>query len=357
MKKIVFLFFTIMCFSSGLVLTPAFSAKTYEWRLAQTWPKGMPLFSDVSKEMARIAKELSNGRLLITIDAKEDHERALGIFDMVKQGEYQMGHSASYYWKNTDINTQFFATVPLGMIAVEQYAWFYYGGGLELMEKAYAKHNMLSFPGGNTGNQMGGWFLKEIKSLEDMKALKMRIPGIAGDILKELGSEPVVIPGGELYDALKSGEIDGLEWVGPSIDLGMNFHEIAEYYYTGWHEPATMLQFLINQEAYDSLPDDLQNILRVSMRLAAYDNYVDTYHTSAVNLKRLRTEYPNIKIRSFPSDVMRALRIQTDKKVAEIAAKGDPLTKEIVDSINQYTDKVRWWTRISDQAYLNNSGL
>jgi len=342
---------------SNFLMSSAYSQNVYKWRLAQTWPKEMPLFSDVSKEMAKVAKELSNGRLLITIDAKEDHKRALGVFDMVKKGEYQMGHSASYYWKNIDINMQFFATVPMGMVAVEQFAWFYKGGGAELMERAYEKYGLLSFPGGNTGNQMGGWFRNEIKSLADVKGLKVRIPGIAGDIFKELGAEPVLIPGGELYDALKSGRVDGLEWVGPSIDMGMKFHEIVDYYYTGWHEPATMLQFMVNKKAYDTLPEDLQNILLVSMRIAAYDNYVDTYHASAVNLKKLRANFPNIKIRAFPNDVRQALKEKTDLKVSEIARDGDDLTKEIVDSIQSYGDKVRWWTRISDQAYLNNTAF
>ena len=332
----------------------AANGKIYEWRLAQTWPKDMPLFGDVSKEFARIANELSGGRIVVTIDAKEDHNRALGVFKMVKEGEYQMGHSASYYWKNIDINTQFFATVPFGMIAVEQYAWFYYGGGLELMEKTYKKHGLLSFPGGNTANQMGGWFLDEVKSLEDMKGLRMRIPGIAGDIVKGVGSKPIVIPGGDLFDTLKDKKIDGLEWVGPSIDLGMNFHKIAKYYYTGWHEPATMLQFLVNKDAYDSLPKDLQNILKVSMKMASYDNYIDTYHRSAVNLKVMLSEYPDIKVRAFPTDVIRALKQETQKLLEEIVENGDSLTKEIVQSITDYKKDVRLWTRISDQAYLNN---
>lgn len=355
MRKLTIAFLGILFCS---VLSPSVSqAQVFRWKLAQTWPNEMPLFSDVSREMARIAKELSGGRLLIEIEGKEDHQRALGVFGMVQAGEYQMGHSASYYWKDIDINTQFFATIPLGMIAVEQYAWFYFGGGMELMEKAYAKHNLLSFPGGNTGNQMGGWFTKEITSLEDMKGFRMRIPGVAGDVIRGIGAEPILIPGGDLYDALKAGKIDGLEWVGPSIDLGMRFHEIADYYYTGWHEPATMLQFLINKKAYDSLPADLQNILRVAMRLSAYDNYIDTYHTNAKKLEQLRAEHPNVKIRSLPTEVIRALRVQTEKTVQEIVENGDPLTREIVDSITGYKERVRVWTRISDQAYLNNSGL
>ncbi len=354
MKKII-PFFIAVSFAIGS-MSPAV-AQTVKWRIAETWPKDFPLFGGAVKKMIKNADELSNGRLQIVSETKEQHKRPLGIFDMVKEGEYQMGHSASYYWKGKDINTLFFTTLPLGMIAPEQYAWFYYGGGLELMQKAYAKYGVLSYPGGNTGNQMGGWFRKEIKSLEDLKGLKMRIPGLAGDVIKTLGVEPVNIPPGELYSALESGTIDALEWVGPSLDLGMGFHKIAPFYYTGWHEPATELQFMVNKEAYDKLPKDLQKVLDASIRLAAYDAYIEIYHASINNLKRMRAEYPDIKIRSFPSEVVRALSRETAKQIQAMADEGEPLTKDIIQSLTSYKEKARVWTRISDQAYLNNSGL
>lgn len=354
MRKIIPLF--IFVFSAVMFQTTA-TAQTVKWRIAETWPKDFPIFGDAVKKMAKTAFDLSGGRLVITSDTKEIHKKPLGIFDLVKDGEYEMGHSASYYWKSKDINTLFFTTLPLGMIASEQYAWFYYGGGLELMQKAYSKHGLLSFPGGNTGNQMGGWFRKEIKTLDDLKGLKMRVPGLAGDVIKTLGVETVNLPAGELYAALESGKIDALEWVGPSLDLRMGFHKIAPYYYTGWHEPATELQFLVSQKAFDKLPKDLQAVLVAAMRLAAYDMYFHSYHVSIKNLKRMRAEYPNIKIRSFPSAIIRELRKETDRQLLELADNGDALTKEILESINKYKEDGRWWTRISDQAYLNNSGI
>ena len=149
---------------------------------------------------------------------------------------------------------------------------------------------------GNTGAQMGGWFRKEINSLEDLKGLKMRIPGFAGEVLAKLGAKPTNIPSAELYTALERNTIDALEWVGPSLDLRMGFHKIAPYYYTGWHEPATELQFMVNQEAFDKLPEDLQHILTVAMKTAAYDMYTQSTHESAMNLATLQAEYPNVKI-------------------------------------------------------------
>jgi len=327
--------------------------KKYRWKLAETWGPNFPIFGDATKNMAAMVKKMSNGRLIIQIDSSNKHKSALGIFDFVKQGQYQMGHSASYYWKGKDFNTMFFTTMPFGMTAPEQYAWFYYGGGMELMKEVYDKYGIMSFPGGNTGNQMGGWFRKEINTVEDLKGLKMRIPGFAGEVLAKLGAKPTNIPSGELYTALERNTIDALEWVGPSLDLRMGFHKIAPFYYTGWHEPATELQFMVNEKAFKSLPADLQNILTVAMKAAAYDMYAQSMHESGVNLAKLQDDYPNVKIRSFPKAVMSKIQAANAQLLSEFANK-DPLTKKILHSIYDYQDQIRPWTNFSDRAYLDN---
>lgn len=327
--------------------------EVYEWRLAETWPTNFPIFGDAAKQMVKNVKAMSNGRLLITIDSKNKHKAALGIFDFVKSGQYQMGHSASYYWKGKDINTLFFTTMPLGMITAEQYAWYYYGGGEELARKVYDKHGILSFPGGNTGNQMGGWFKKEIQSIDDLKGLKMRIPGFAGEVLAKLGAKPTNIPPGELYTALERNTIDALEWVGPSLDLRMGFHKVAPYYYTGWHEPATELQFMINKKAFEKLPSDLQVILKLAVKEAAFQVTSQSYHESAINWETMKKDYSNIQVKSFPSAVMAELKKANAELLAEFEAKGG-LTAEIIRSQREYLKKARAWTNISDKAYLNN---
>ena len=337
-----------------LFSTSAMAAdKVYRLKLAETWPPNFPILGDTTKNLSTLVEKMSNGRLKITVDSKNKHKAPLGIFDMVKAGQYDMGHSASYYWKGKDANTLFFTTMPFGMTTPEQYGWFYHGGGMELMEKVYAKHGMLSFPGGNTGNQMGGWFRKEIKSLDDLQGLKMRIPGFAGEILAKLGASPTNIPAGELYTALERNTIDALEWVGPALDLRMGFHKIAPYYYTGWHEPAAELHFMINKKKWDRLPADLQEILRVGMRVVAYDMYAQSYHENAEKLATMLEEYPNIKVNSFPKDVQDAMKKANTELLAERAAK-DPLAKEIIDSQAAYLKKARAWTKISDQAYLES---
>ncbi len=329
------------------------SDKVYSLKLAETWPTNFPIFGDATKNFKKLAETMSNGRLKIRIDSKNKHKSAFGIFDFVKSGQYDLGHSGSYYWKGKDINTLFFTSMPFGMTTDEQHAWFEYGGGNELMDKVYAKHGMKSVIGGSTGNQMGGWFQKEINSIDDLKGLKMRIPGFAGEIMAKVGAKPTNIPPGELYTALDRGTIDALEWVGPSLDLRMGFHKIAPYYYTGWHEPGTELQFLINLKKYNSLPKDLQTILITAMKLSAYQMYAQSEHESAKNWATMKKDFPNIKVKTFPEPVFDALRKANDKLLKKLAA-NNPLSKEIIESQTNYLKKIRAWTAISDQAYLNS---
>jgi TRAP-type mannitol/chloroaromatic compound transport system substrate-binding protein len=328
--------------------------ETIVWKLAQTWGTGFPIFGDAVIKMADMVKEMSGGELEIRIDSANKHKAAFGILDMVKAGQYEMGHSASYYWKGKDASTMFFSTMPFGMIAPEQYAWFYYGGGMDLMKKVYDKHGVYSFPGGNTSNQMGGWFRKEINTLDDLQGLKMRIPGFAGEILSKLGVVVTNIAPGELYTALDRGTIDALEWVGPSLDLNMGFQKIAPYYYTGWHEPATELQFMVNKEAFDGLPSHLQAILVTAMQFAAYDMYARSYHDSAVNWAAIEKDYPDVKIHTFPPEIIAAMKRINQELLQETAA-SDPMFKELLDSQNAYIKMARKWTAISDYAYLTDN--
>ncbi len=347
---------SVLLIAAGVALltTSAFAEeKVYRLTLAETWGPNFPIFGDTTKNMAAMAEKMSNGRLQIRIDSAKKHKAPLGVFDMGKSGQYDMGHSASYYWKGKVPNTLYFTSMPFGMTTGEQSAGFYHGGGMELMEKVYSPHNMLSFPGGNTDVQMGGWFQKEINSVEDLQGLKMRIPGFAGEVLAELGAKPTNIAPGELYTSLERRTIDALEGVGPSLDLRMGFHKIAPYYYTGWDEPATELQFLVNQKTWDKLPEDLREILRVAMRTAAYDMYVQSVHESGKNWVSITQEFPDVKVKTFPAPVINALREVNDRLLAKHAAE-DPLAKEIQESQANYLKQTRSWTDISLRAYLNS---
>lgn len=339
----------------SLVLTSSFSAgKVYKLKMATTWgPTAAPLI-DSAKNMALIAEEMSNGQLKIRVDAANKHKAPLGILDMVKGGQYDLGHSASYYWKGKDLATLPFTSMPFGMTASEQYAWFYYGGGLELMQKVYSKHKVLSFPGGSTGVQMGGWFQKEIKSLDDLKGLKMRIPGFAGEIMAKLGVQVTNIAPGELFTSLERNTIDALEWVGPSMDIKMGFQKIAPFYYTGWHEPASEMQFLVNQKAFKKLPKHLQKILTISMRVAAYDMYAQNYNMNAQAWSKMKSEYPNIKVLTFPKPIMDAMKKANNELRAEMSEKSVEL-KEILEHQDAYMKKAREWTKMSDFLYVKDN--
>ncbi len=327
--------------------------ETHTLRLAETWGPNSPILGETTKHFADMVEKMSAGRLKVRIDSSNKHKAPFGIFDLVRNGQYDLGHTASYYYKGTIPNAMYFTTVPFGMLAPEQYAWFYYGGGMELMQKVYEPYGLLSFPGGNTGNQMGGWFNKEINSLEDLKGLKMRTPGFAGEVMSELGVAVTNLPPGELYTALERGTIDALEWVAPALDFPMGFHQIAKYYYSGWQEPGAEVQFLVNQKTWEKLPADLQEILRVAMRTAAYDMYAKSTNDSADAWDRMKEDYPNVTHKVFPPEVIDALR-ETTHRLLQQEAEKDPLAKEIITSIQDYLAKVRKWTNISDKAYLNS---
>ncbi|NOI76297.1 ABC transporter substrate-binding protein [Vibrio coralliilyticus] len=339
----------------GLASVTSFAAeKVYRLKLAETWGPNTPILGDATKNMAQLAEEMSNGRLKIRIDSANKHKAPLGIFDMVKSGQYDLGHSSSYYWKGKVPNTLYFSSMPFGMITTEQYAWFYRGGGMELMEKVYAPHNLLSFPGGNSDIQMGGWFKKEINSVEDLKGLKIRIPGFAGEVMAKVGAKPTNIAPGELYTSLERGTIDALEWVGPAFDLRMGFQKIAPYYYTAWHEPGSETQFLVNKKTWDRLPKDLQSILETAFRVAAFDMYTQALDANANSWATMTQEYPDIKVRDFPPQVLEAMQKATQELLEEQAS-NDPLAKQIIESQRQYLAKVRAWTEISAKAYLDSN--
>ena len=332
----------------------ASAAEKVKWKLATTWGSTLNPFFDAPTNMAKLVEEMSEGNFTIRIDAANKHKAALGILDMVKGGQYEMGHSASYYWKGKDIDTLPFSTMPFGMTTPEQYAWFYFGGGMELMQKAYKKHGMLSFPGGNTGSQMGGWFKKEINTVEDLKGLKMRIPGFAGEVLAKLGSSVTNIAPGELYTSLERGTIDALEWVGPGMDINMGFHKIAPYYYTGWQEPATELQFMVNEKAFNKLSKTHQQILLTAMRVSAYDMYIENYHMSSEAWDKMITENPNIKVKTFPKEVMDAMKKANQELLVDIK-KESAIVKEVLESQEAYQKKSRKWTEMSDYLYLKDN--
>ncbi len=240
------------CGKQEEVAAPAVhTGKVHHWKMVTTWPKNFPGLGTGANRVAELIEQLSGGRIKVKVYGAGELVGAFEVFDAVSRGTAQLGHAGAYYWKGKIAASPFFSAVPFGFTPDEINAWFYYGGGLELWEEAYRPFGLIPNPAGNTGPQMGGWFNKEINSLEDLKGLKMRIPGFGGEVLKRAGGIPVTLPGGEIFPALQSGAIDATEWVGPYNDLAFGLYKAAKYYYTpGWHEPGSAIECMINAKAF-----------------------------------------------------------------------------------------------------------
>jgi len=333
-----------------LMAQPALAAPTYSWRMAMSWPDGTPMLHNAAQRFADNVKKMSGGRMEIAVDSPGKHKAALGIFDMVRSGSYEMGHTTSYYYKGKDPATTFFTTNPFGMTTTEMSAWMYYGGGMALLQKVYAPHNIVAFPGGNSHIQMGGWFKKEIKSLKDVQGVKMRIAGHAGEIVERVGMKPESIPPGEIYTALERGRIDAAEWIGPANDEKLGFQKIAPFYYTGWHEPGADLHVFVNKEKHDALPEDLKTIIAVAAKEAAHDSLAEFFYRNTLAWEKMSLD-AKVKIRTFPKDVIDAFKKANNELLKETAQKS-PLAKEVIDSQQAFLAKARVWTKITDEDYL-----
>ncbi|MGM0594311.1 MAG: TRAP transporter substrate-binding protein [Pseudomonadota bacterium] len=332
---------------------PAVQAKgKVKWKMVTTWPKNFPGLGTGANRLAELINEMSGGRIEVKVYGAGELVPAFEIFDAVSKGTAQMGHGAGYYWKGKSEAAQFFAAVPFGFTAQEMNAWLYNGGGMELWQETYAPFGLVPTAALNTGVQMGGWFNKEINALEDLDGLKMRIPGLGGEVLRRLGGTPVSLPGGEIFPSLKSGAIDATEWVGPYNDLAFGLHKAAKYYYyPGWHEPGTTLECFINKEAFEALPKDLQSIVLNASKVANLEGLSELTARNNEALQTLVNRH-KVELRRFPDDVLKQLAKVSEEVVAEIAEK-DAMSRKVYLSYKKFRDEVMQWHDVSERAYLN----
>ena len=339
--------------AAGMALKPRkarASKKVYNWKMVTTWPPHFPVLGEAADYTAKWIKEMSDGRLNITVYGGGELVPPLQVFDAVSSGTVEMGHGASYYWAGKHPATQFFAAVPFGLNAQGMNAWLLAGGGQELWDELYARFNLKAWPAGNTGVQMGGWFNKEIKTIDDLKGLKMRIPGLGGKVLKKAGGNAILVAGGEIFTNLDRGVIDATEWVGPYHDSKMGFYKAAKYYYSpGWHEPGTTLECMVNKKKYEALPKDLQAIIDAA---CAKSNMWSLCEFEAKNEKYLvdLVEKHNVKLRTFPDPVLAQLKKYSEELLDELSAK-DPLTKKVCDSYRAFQKDYEKWNAISEERY------
>lgn len=325
--------------------------EVYNWKMTTTWPPNFPVVGEVANKYAEWVEEMSNGQIKIKVYGGGELVPPLEAFDAVSNGTIEIASGASYYWAGKTPAAQFFAAVPFGMNNQQLNSWIQTGGGYELWKKTYEKFNLIPFPAGNSGVQMGGWFNKEINSVDDLKGLKMRLPGIAGKVLEKAGGSAVLIAGGEIYTSLERGVIDATEWIGPYHDYKMGFNKIAKYYYTpGWHEPGTQFEFIVNKQKYEALPKHLQVILDAAAAKAQVWVLAEFDKENAIYLDIMKKE--GVQIREFNHETIEALRKYTDEALKEMVG-DDPLTKEVYDSYSAFQKKMIPWSKITEQAYYN----
>ena len=329
--------------------------ETFEWSCVTSWPPRFPGLGMAPENLATRIAKASGGRLKIKVYGAGELVPAFEVFDAVSRGTVEMGHGAAYYHKGKVDAAQFFTAVPFGLTALELNGWLYYGGGMELYREIYEPFNLVPFPTGNTNVQMGGWFNREINSIDDLKGLKMRIPGIGGEVLRRAGGTPVALPGAEIFTSLQTGSIDATEWVGPYNDISFGLHKAAKYYYyPGWHEPGTTLEAIVNKKAFDALPKDLQRIVESACAVANQDMLAEYTARNNAALHSLVTEH-QVELRRFPDAVLEKLRTLSAEVVAEIADK-DATTRKVYDAFEAFRKQVVPWTDISERAYLDARG-
>jgi TRAP-type mannitol/chloroaromatic compound transport system substrate-binding protein len=331
--------------------TPATAGTArFRWTMVTSWPADLPGLGTAVARLAGMIGRASAGRLEIDIQAGNALVAPFEVFDAVSRGRAEIGHSAAYYWKSKSPATPYFCSVPFGLNAQEMNGWLYHGGGLELWRELYARFALVPFPCGNTGVQMAGWFNREITSLDDLRGLKMRIPGLGGEVMSRLGVTQVNIPGGEIFSALQQGAIDAAEWVGPYNDLAFGLHRVAKYcYYPGWQEPGPTLECIVNQRAFDALPDDLKAIVEVCCRAINDDMLADYTARNQDALKQL-VEVHKVELRRLPDPVLAALREQSRQLLEELAA-SDAFARRVHDSMHAYRERILAWAAVSEVPY------
>ncbi len=335
---------------------PALSQGRRQWRLVTAWPKNFPGLGTGAQRIADSITEMSEGALAIKLYAAGELVPAFEIFDAVRQGTAEMGHAGAAYWTGKSKNFAFFAVVPGGLVAQEQNAWLAYGGGQELWDEIYGEYGLKAWPAGNTGTQMGGWFNKEINSLSDIEGLRMRIPGLAGEVINRAGGVAISMPGGEIMSSMQSGVIDAVEFAGPWTDLAFGFHKAAKYYYgPGFHEPGATLELAINREQWDGLPPHLKIIVRHAAEAENQRMLSEFTAGNAASLESLARDH-GIVPRPMPDDVIRGLRAISAEVVAETAEDGE-LPRRIYDNWSRFKTQVIALAPYAEQGALNQRDL
>ncbi len=323
--------------------------KSVVWRLASSFPPGLDTIYGAAEFMAERVEAMSEGRFRIRCYPAGEIVPAVQVMDAAQQGTVQIAHTASYYFIGKNPALAFDACVPFGLTSRQQTAWLTQGGGLELMREVFADFQLTTYPAGNTGTQMGGWFRREIGGVDDLKGLRMRIPGLGGEVMDRLGATVQLLAGGEIYPALERGAIDATEWVGPYDDEKLGFHNVAKYYYyPGWWEPGPSLSYHVNLKALDELPAAYREMFVTAASESA--TYMQARYDQLNPAALVRLLAAGVEVRPFSDDLMQAARKISFEMFEEQAA-ADPAYRKIYDSWNKTRRETYAWFNTAELAY------
>lgn len=331
--------------------TPAIASGKRELKMVTTWPKNFPGLGNLAERLAQAITVMSDGRITVKVYAAGELVPTLEAFDAVSTGPADLYHAADYYWQGKAPAYAFFTGVPFGLTAAEMDAWILYGGGAALWDEVAKPFNIKPLLAGNTGQQMAGWYNKELNSLDDFKGLKIRMPGIGGDVLRKLGANAINLPGPEIFPAMESGAIDATDWVGPWNDLAFGLNRAAKYYYhPGVQEPSGALCLGVNTKVWESLSKADQKIFEMAA-LAENNRSTAEFRTeNARALKRLEGD-KNVELRAFSDDILEAMAKAAKEVMSDIAAK-DALSKKVADSFNAFRADQLGWSAVADEGFL-----
>ncbi|MEO0882286.1 MAG: TRAP transporter substrate-binding protein [Pseudomonadota bacterium] len=335
---------------------PAISRRRRRFNMVTTWPKGLPGLGEAAERVGARITQLTDGQIELRVHAAGELVGALQAFDAVADGSVEFYHGAEYYWQAKSRAFNFFTSVPMGMTAQEIMGWIDFGGGQELWQELSAQFGVIAFQAANTAHQMGGWFRKEIQSLEDFRGLKMRIPGLGGQVVRELGGAAVTLSGGEIYQALQTGAIDATEWVGPWNDFYLGFYREAPYYYgPGFHEPGSSLAVGINLKTWESLDQTEQAIIRSVCSEVNHLSLGEFTVQNAIHLDILKREH-GTALRQFPADVMAQVQ-EISRDIRASAGAGGDIERRIYESFEDNLKKMRGWASISEGPFYASREL
>ena len=335
--------------ASGVAPAVVNAQAAVRWRLTSSFPKALDTIFGAAEHFSKQVKAMSGGKFEISVHAGGEITPPFGVVDAVQQGSVEMAHTAPYYFFGKNDAFALGCAIPFGLNSRQMTAWMYEGNGLKLMREFYAKYDIINFPGGNTGAQMGGWYRKEIKSAADLKGMKMRIGGFAGRVFERLGGVPANIPGGEIYTALEKGTIDAAEWIGPYDDQKLGFNKVApHYYYPGWWEGGPQLDFFINQKAFNALSAENKAILEAAASYAHVDMQAKYDAKNPTALKQLVGA--GTKLQRFPKDVMELAFKESMALYAELSDK-NPDWKKIYTDYSKFRADSNLWFRFAEASF------